>query len=481
MSEKTPGRVRTQEPFRGQGVIRFEMPEDSLPDNHVACLLWRVVATLDVAAFTARAKAVEGHAGRGVTSIHMLLTLWLYAISQGIGSARRIARLIKTDDAFRWSVGDQSVGHTTLSEFRVGHREALDKLFTDVLASLMHRDLLSLDLVAQDGTRVRASASAPSFRRERSLLSCREQAALHVKAVFAEADDPEASDAEKRAREAAALDSQRRVEAAIDTVRGLQAEGKDGPRASTTDADARVMKRGDGGFRPAYNVQRATAGAEMGAARTIVGVRVTHVGSDVGSISPMLDESERRTGTLPSVLLADGGHVKHECLRNAAARGVAVLMPIPERATRPDPQADPAVAAWHDRMATDTAKQQDRARPGLCELPNAHLKCHHGVAPMFVRGIEKVTCMVLLATLASNLLAHAAALLGELPGPPEVRCASRAGSDRPSPWSCNPRNQLSGENGQDQGEGQPRGARRGEVCARGEPLPRSLGRLSVTS
>jgi transposase len=412
MSDKTPARVRTKEPFRGQSVIRFEMPEDTLPDDHVARLLWRVVATLDVSAFTARAKAVEGHAGRGVTSVPMLLTLWLYAISQGIGSARKIARLIKTDDAFRWIVGDQSVGHTTLAEFRVGHREALDKLFTDVLASLMHKDLLSLGLVAQDGTRVRASASAPSFRRERSLLECREQAALHLKAAFAEVDDPEASDAEKRAHEAAALDYQRRVEAAIGTVRELQAEGKDAPRASTTDADARVMKMGDGGFRPAYNVQMATAGSEMGGARTIVGVRVTNVGSDVGSISPMLDEIERRTGTLPAVLLADGGHVKHECIRNATARGVEVLMPIPERAKMPDPQADPAIAAWHDRMATDTAKQQYRARPGLCELPNAHLKCHHGVAQVFVRGIEKVTCVVLLAALTSNLLAHAAALLG---------------------------------------------------------------------
>ena len=126
MSEKTPARVRTKDPFRGQGVIRFEMPEDTLAGDHIARLLWRVVATLDVSAFTARAKAIEGHTGRGVTSVHMLLTLWLYATSQGIGSARKIARQIKSDDAFRWIAGDQSLGHTTLVEFRVGHREAFD-------------------------------------------------------------------------------------------------------------------------------------------------------------------------------------------------------------------------------------------------------------------------------------------------------------------------------------------------------------------
>jgi len=411
MSETRTPRVRTKEPFRGQAAIRFEMPEDTLAETHTARVLWRIVETLELSAFTARAKAVEGRQGRDVLSVRMVLTLWLYAISEGIGSAREIARKIKTDDAFRWIVGDQSVGHNTLSEFRSHHLEALSKLFSDVLASLMHKGLLSLGLVAQDGTRVRASASAPSFRREASLLECREQAALHVKAVFAEADDPEASDGEKRAREAAALDYQRRVEAAIDTVRELQAEGKDAPRTSTTDADARVMKMGDGGFRPAYNVQMATAGSEMGGPRTIVGLRVTNVGSDMGSISPMLDEIERRTGALPDVLLADANHVKHDCLRNATARGVEVLVPIPERAKKPDAAVDPAIAAWHDRMETDEAKRQYRARAGLCELPNAHFKCHHGVAQVLVRGIERVSCVVMLAALTANLLAHAAALL----------------------------------------------------------------------
>jgi len=410
MSEPKP-RVRTNEPFRRQAMIRFEMPEDTLPESHRARLLWRIVQTLDLSAFIAGAKAVEGRQGRALVSVHMLLTLWLYAISEAIGSAREIERRIGSDDAYRWIVGDESVGHSKLSEFRVSHGRALDKLLTDVLASLMHKGLLSLDLVAQDGTRVRASASAPSFRREVSLLECREQATLHVKAVCAEADDPSVSEREKRAREAGALEYQRRVEAAIETAHELQAEGKLAPRASTTDADARNMKMGDGGFRPAYNIQLATAGSPMGGPRTIVGVRVTSVGSDMGSITPMLDEIERRTGALPAVLLADGGHAKHDCIRNATERNVEVIIPLPDRAKRPDPHLDPAIAAWHDRMATDEAKRQYRARPGLCELPNAHLKSHHGMAQVLVRSLERVTCVALLGALVGNLLAHASKLL----------------------------------------------------------------------
>jgi transposase len=184
-------RIRTREPQRAQGVIRFEIPDQTLPEQHPARLLWRVVETLDLSAFLAKAKAVEGRQGRAQTSVRMLLTLWLYAISRGVGSGREVERLQSTDVAFQWIVGDQHVGRTTLNEFRVRHAAAFDKLFTDVLGVLLHRGLISLDLVAQDGTRVRASASAPSFRREASLDACREHAALHLRAVLAEAEQAE--------------------------------------------------------------------------------------------------------------------------------------------------------------------------------------------------------------------------------------------------------------------------------------------------
>ena len=406
-------RVRTREPFRGQAVMRFEVPDDALPEDHRARLLWKVVDTLDLTAFTAGAKAVEGHQGRPLASTRMMLTLWLYAISTGVGSARKIERLTRDDVAFQWIVGDQTISHSKLSDFRVDHGAALEKLFTDVLAALMHRGLLSLELVAQDGTRVRASATAPSFRREASLGQCREQAALHLKAVLAEQDDKEATDAEKAARLRAARDYQRRVEAAIATVQTLLAEGKEEPRASTTDADARVMKMADGGYRPGYNIQMATAGSPMGGPRTIVGVTVTNVGSDMGSVTPMLDQIERRTCKHPTKLLADANHASHACIRECAERGVEALIAVPKRSQKPGRggDRDAAVVAWRERMTTEEAKATFRARASLCELPNAQLKQRCGLRQVLVRGLAKVTCVALMTALAINLLQHATKLL----------------------------------------------------------------------
>jgi hypothetical protein len=126
------------------------------------------------------------------------------------------------------------------------------------------------------------------------------------------------------------------------------------------------------------------AGSPEGGPRTIVGARVTNVGSDMGSVKPMLDDIAQRTGRLPETLLAD-------------AKAQA------ERA--------PEIEAWLKRMETDESKEKFRARASLCELTNAHAKSRFALSTLLVRGIEKVTCVVLLTALVSNLLAHAPSLL----------------------------------------------------------------------
>jgi transposase len=406
-------RIRIEEPNRSQ--VQMVVADDLLAADHPARVLWDVTGALDLSRFFVGVRVAHGSAGRSLKSPRMKLCLWLYAMTQGIGSAREIARRTKTELAFRWIVGDVALTHDTLSAFRRQQGAAFDNALTQILGSLMHAGALSFELVALDGMRVRASASAPSFRSAPSLEQCREQAQLHVKAVLAQADDPELTKAQKAAREAKARDFQKRVEAAIATVESLakRPDPPARPRASTTDAEARVMKMGDGGFRPAYNVQLATVGSPMGGPRTVVGVQVTNVGSDMGAMPALLDDVERRTGTTPRVTLADGGHASHEAIRNAEARGTTAIVAVPEQTRRKplETETDPVIAAWRRRMDTDEAKALYRARASLCELLNARMRAY-GLDQFLVRGLRNVTNVVLLAVLASNILQHASTLLG---------------------------------------------------------------------
>ena len=256
---------------------------------------------------------------------------------------------------------------------------------------------------------------------------------MHLKAVLAQKDDPELTRRQQAAREAKARDYKARVEAALQTLKQQQASKKgarkDKVRASTTDADARVMKMADGGFRPAYNLQFAVAGEAEGGPRTIVGVEVTNQGTDLGSVGPMLQQVEQRTGQVPEHLLADGGHATLGDIKQCAARGVArcsafpadfravaPLISVPKRMARAKEQGDhsPEVEAWREHMRTDEARERYKARAGLVENVNAQVKGRYGLTQLTVRGLAKVRSVALLVALAHNVAAHGQHLVDAL-------------------------------------------------------------------
>ena len=170
------------------------------------------------------------------------------------------------------------------------------------------------------------------------------------------------------------------------------------------------MKMADGGFRPAFNVQMATAGSELGGPRTVVAVIVDNVGSDMGSVTPMLDQIEKRTGELPGVLLADANHANHAAIVDAKARGVDPLIAAPKKrsrtAERDRSSTDPSVHAWLERMGEDDAKELYRARAGLAEWTNAQAAGRFGLRQFLVRGIQKATSVALLVAITTNLTQH---------------------------------------------------------------------------
>ena len=283
----------------------------------------------------------------------------------------------------------------------------------------MKHDLIDLHRVAQDGTRIRASAGAASFRRGATLDALMAEARRHLDGVTHAASDPSLTVRRAAAVKRAAQRRLARLERALAELPEVTATKKKSgakdatPRVSTTDPDARVMKMPDGGFRPAFNVQLATT---ADAARVIVGVSVTNRGSDQGEATPMLAQIEERTGVRPNEYLVDGGYAKHEAIDEAAAAGVTVYAPLPrprQAEAAASPPVDPhlprpgdsdAVAAWRARMATDEAKAIYKQRAATAETVNADGKAHRGLGATALRGIDKVTGGACLFALTYNIL-----------------------------------------------------------------------------
>jgi transposase len=384
--------------------------EALLPPGHAARLVWRFVEGLDLSAFYATIRAREGRAGRPPIDPKILVALWLYATMDGVGSAREVDRLCYGHDAYRWLRGGVSVNYHTVSDFRVAHQAALDDLLTQSIAALLHRGVVTMARVAHDGTRVRGSAGAGSFRRGATLQECLRQARKQVARTAKQHDAP-VNAREEAAQRRVAVDRLARVEEALAQLPDVQAtKERQRPkrpteaRVSTTDPDARVMKMADGGYRPAYNVQLATDVDS----RAIVGLAVTNLGSDRSSLIPMLAQLQARTGRVPGAALVDGGCFTRATITHAASQQVTVYAPLSTRrggpTAQPRPTDSPALREWRDRMGTAEAQQVYTARAATAEWVNADSRTHRTLNAIPVRGLQKVHTWALWIALAHNML-----------------------------------------------------------------------------
>jgi len=435
-SAKPHSGVRLRSPERRQVAMLIQCPDDLVGANHAVRLVMAVVEKLDLDRFHEPIKARQGQAGRDATDPQLLVGLWLYACIRGIGSARELARRCEDSAAFRWLCGGVTVNHRLLSDFRSDHGAALDGLFTQVIASLVDKDVVHVSRVSQDGVRVRVSAGAGSFRRQQRLENLLVEARRHVEQLRDQVDSPEQASLTARqraARKRAADEKLERLEQAVaqlPELRRRQAEaekragaGRQGqkvrqrqPRVSTTDHEARVMKMPNGGFNPAANVQLAT---DTGS-RAIVGVEVSNEGSDsVGLSRPMRQQVEQRTGQQVSQHLVDGGYMRKDDIERAHADGVELFVPPkPARSDRnrgrelePKRGDSEAVLSWKRRMASDTGKEIYKQRAATSETVNADLRGYRGLSQITVRGLAKARCVALWCALAYNVMHFAAALL----------------------------------------------------------------------
>jgi transposase len=404
-------RLRTA--VRDQIVFRSAALDDLIPLEHTVRAIWDYVVGLDLAVLLAPIKAVLGRPGRSPIDPRILLTLWLYATTRGIGSARQLDALCRTDIVYQWIVGDVSVNYHTISDFRTDHGDLLNDLLTRSVAVLLAEGLVDLERVAQDGMRVRASAGSASFRRRPTLEEALAEAQEQVDALKKEGEgDPTASNRrQQKARERAARERAQRVQEALNRLPELESkkppDEKDKARCSTTDAEATVMKMANGGFNPAYNVQFATDTKTQ----VIVGVEVLTVGSDQGQMGPMVEQIAARYDEVPGAMLVDGGFTKHEDIETVSGGegGCPVYAPVPKPK---DPKVDrhaprvgdsETIAEWRRRMGTDEAKLIYKERASTAECVNA-LARGRGLLQFVVRGLKKVRSVALWHALAHNVL-----------------------------------------------------------------------------
>src|SRR5258707_1756027 len=230
--------------------------ERLIAEDHRARAIWMLVGRLDLGRFYESIESSAEEGGRPAIDPQLLISLWVYAYSEGIGSAREVARRCEFDPAFQWLTGLEEVNYHTLADFRVEKQQELDELFTQVLATLSKEGLIKMEQVMQDGTKIKAQASTRSYRQEEAIREHLEKARRRV----AEMGDPRNDESSPKARQAQARarrEQQERLESALEELQKWQ-ERKGGEKAKrekrggNKDPDAKGMHQPEGGIAPRY-------------------------------------------------------------------------------------------------------------------------------------------------------------------------------------------------------------------------------------
>ena len=365
-----PRQPRFQPINRNQLLLHPMEVEKLVGPDHLVRAIWELVGRLDLTRYSSEVKAVEGVAGRPPYHPQLLISLWIYAYSQKISSAHEVERRCGYDPAFQWLTGMEVVNYHTLADFRVDHAQALDNLFTQLLAVLSSEGLIGLEgVVVHDGTKIEASASGKSFHREETLRAHLKAARQRVREMGdPRPEDAEASPRETAARQRAAREKVEKLELALKEMEKVQAapQANAGPsqrRVSETDPEARIMKENNGGCGPCHNVQVSTNPTQQ----IIVAASVTQACNDQHEMVPAIAEIERQTGNPPQRLVVDEGYTTRENILDAAVLGVdligARMEPNPQSVARQlakrgvDPGYFPDQFAYHADTDTCTCPQ----------------------------------------------------------------------------------------------------------------------------
>lgn len=415
MSKRKGREVRFDRPERRQLEWREYSLDQFIAPDHRVQIIWRYVQSLDLTSLEEKFKAVEGHQGRNPVDPRILLALWIYATTESVSSAREIERCCKSKLEYMWICGGVSVNYHLIADFRAENQEFLEKILIWTVSSLLYSGAITLETVAQDGMRTRAHAGSSSFRRRASLEKCVAKAKAHVERLNEQEAAPEGATAKQAAQQRAVDENLARAEEALRQVIKLDEEKEERrkgsgekARCSTTDPDARIMKMGDGGFRPAYNVQLASDGKS----RMIVSVQVTNSGNDHEQMVPMLEKIKKSYSKYPKKMLVDTGFSGKAAVTYAESKGVEVYAPIHSEQQMKKRGKDPYVRhrkdtneyfAFRQRMSTPEAQAIYQQRSAIAEFPNAELR-NRGLTQFRIRGLSRVLSSTLLYALSFNFM-----------------------------------------------------------------------------
>jgi transposase len=413
-----------------------------LPQDHLAWFVLDAVDEIDLSAFYG-AYRKDGW-GRAAFEPQMMVALLLYAYAVGERSSRGIERRCREDVAFRVLTANQIPDHATIARFRARHEQPLADTFAQVLALCARAGLVSVGVVALDGSLLAGNASPGATRSYASIRAEVERMLAEAAQADAEEDERlgqargdelpvELADARSRrerlrrckaeleqaqGEEEAAYQANLAWRAAWEREHGRRLTGRKptppdpgalaARKINTTDPDTRVMKRAGGKSLQGYNVQVVASPEQV-----ILAAQVTQSRNDADQLAPMVARAAdmlREAGIDEPIgtVLADGGYWNSPAISDVREHGIEVLVPTQDRRRSAPRKLSPRQGEEARRIEAVLSKPEGQAlyrrRQQIVEPVFAHTKFIRRSDRFLRRGLAACQAEWQLIAATHNLL-----------------------------------------------------------------------------
>jgi len=300
---------------------------DLLDDDHECYLYAELFEQLDSSKLEAQYSPLGQHAYHP----KLIISILIYAYSQGVFSARQIQKRCNEDLSFMYIAQRNCPNFRVLNDFRKDNAEYFHACFKQTVQLAIELKLASLGHISLDGSKFKANSSKHKAMSYQRLKESEASLSQEIDALIQQANQcDEEEDQLYKDRTGFELPEDlkfkttrlEKIKAARQAIEdreqainpGKAIDGK--KQISFADKEARIMgKRGDR-FEYAYNAQISVDKDHQ----IIVGQHISQQANDQQEVEPALESLQATTGRLPSMMSLDNGYMSAdnlEALENA--------------------------------------------------------------------------------------------------------------------------------------------------------------------
>jgi hypothetical protein len=275
------------------------------------------------------------------------LIIWL---TKGIITSRRIEKTCRENITAKALAEDSEPDHDTIAAFISGNSEAVTDLFTQALLQCAQLDLITGEMFALDGCKLPSNASKEWPGTIAELRKKRDKLAEYIKRIVTRRREPDndektrkiqapykkamGDDRERRKRSIERLEKKlEKLDKFLKTAKVREGVSGREVQSNITDDESALIKSPHSYIQGYNGIAAADSGSQI-----IVPAEAIGSGAESGCFPQILDRLEETIKELTgkekplkkALIEGDTGYFSEENLKEAAKRGINVLIPDPQ-------------------------------------------------------------------------------------------------------------------------------------------------------